>query len=360
MTLDLVRSTDERYANVLDAVRSPVTSRSRAPLRLGLAGGGSDVSPYCDLYGGFVLNATIDHYCYVTIEGRTDGRLLFDAADMLRSADLGSAESAGLELHAAVYRRLNHDFALGDPALTVTSASDVPPGSGLGSSSTLVVALIMAFRHHFALPIDTHGIARLAFEIERVDCGLAGGRQDQYAAAFGGFNSMEFYADQVIVNPLRLRPEIVREFEASIVLYNTGVSRSSAQIIDTQRAHIRKGKQDQIQATHAIRKEARVMRDALLRGDFDALASVLKAGWSAKKKLTDGITTDAIEHIFDVAWANGARAGKLSGAGGGGYIMFLADPILRPRLARSLAELPGGRVEQAHFVQEGATAWTIR
>jgi D-glycero-alpha-D-manno-heptose-7-phosphate kinase len=325
-----------------------------------LAGGGTDVSPYCDLYGGFVLNATIDHYCYVTIEGRTDGRLVFDAADLQRSADLDTAEAAGLALHAAVYRRLNSDFALGDPALTVTSATDAPPGSGLGSSSTLVVALIMAFRHHFALPIDSHRIARLAFEIERVDCGLAGGRQDQYAATFGGFNSMEFYADQAIVTPLRLKPETVRELEASIVLYDTGVSRSSAAIIDSQRAHIRRGKRDQLQATHAIRREAGAMLDALEQGNFDALASVLEAGWSAKKQLADGISTRSIEHVFDVAYHNGARAGKLSGAGGGGYIMFMAEPVLRPRLARALAELPGGRIEQAHFVQEGATSWTVR
>jgi D-glycero-alpha-D-manno-heptose-7-phosphate kinase len=359
VTIDLVTSTRQRLTGGRDNVLSPVKTRSRAPLRLGLAGGGTDVSPYCDMYGGFVLNATIDHYCYVTVEGRTDGRLVFDAADVQRTADLDTAAAAGLELHAAVYRRLNHDFALGDPALTVTSASDAPPGSGLGSSSTLVVALITAFRHHFALPLDTHGIARLAFEIERVDCGLSGGRQDQYAATFGGFNSMEFYADRAIVTPLHLRPETVRELEASIVLYDTGVSRSSASIIDSQRAHIRKGQRDQLQATHVIRKEAGAMRDALVQGNFDALASVLEAGWSAKKQLADGISTRDIEHIFDVAYHNGARAGKLSGAGGGGYIMFMAEPVLRPRLARCLAELPGGRVEQVHFVREGATAWTV-
>ena len=191
----------------LPAPGGPVSAhkvRSRAPLRLGLAGGGTDVSPYCDLFGSVVLNATIDRYCHVTIERRDDDRVEFVAAELQRRAGLESDGVADLPLHAAVYRYLNQRFGLGDPALTVTTCADTPPGSGLGSSSTLVVAMIEAFREYFALPLGVYEIASMAYDIERVDCGFAGGRQDQYAAAFGGFNVMEFDADRAMVSPMRL------------------------------------------------------------------------------------------------------------------------------------------------------------
>src|ERR1700722_2737615 len=193
------------------------TVRSRAPLRLGLAGGGTDVSPYCDLYGGMVLNATIDRYCYATLESRSDGRVLLAAPDLRQCEDLDQVGAPGLPIHAAVYRRMCRDFDLGTPALTITTVSDAPPGSGLGSSSTLVVSLIEAFREYFGLRIAKYEVGGLAYEVERHDCGLKGGRQDQYAATFGGFNIMEFGADgRVIVSPLRLKPAIVQEFEASM------------------------------------------------------------------------------------------------------------------------------------------------
>jgi D-glycero-alpha-D-manno-heptose-7-phosphate kinase len=312
------------------------------------------------MFGGIVLNATIDRYCHATIEGRNDGRVEFHAADAQCSAELGSSANAGLEVHEAVYRRIVRDFDLGEPALSVTSVCDAPPGSGLGSSSTLVVALIEAFRQYFSLPLDDYDMARLAFEIERVDCGLAGGRQDQYAATFGGFNLMEFGADQAIVSPLRLKPAIVRELEASTILYYTGVSRESASIINEQRNHILEGEQERLEATHALRHEAMAMRDALVRGDIEELAEVMACGWAAKKQLAEGITTQLIELVFDIARSAGARAGKLSGAGGGGYILFIVDPIHRPELVRRLVAVPNGRLHPVHFVHEGATAWTVR
>lgn len=334
--------------------------RSRAPLRLGLAGGGTDVSPYCEMYGGIVLNATVDRYCHATLEWRGDDAVVFVAPDLQQTADLDSAEGAGMDLHGAVYRRLNREFNLGDPALTITTHSDAPPGSGLGSSSTLVVALIEAFREYFSLPLSEYEIASLAFDIERIDCGLAGGRQDQYAAAFGGFNMMEFGADRVVVNPLRLKPAIVKEFEASLALYYTGTSRSSAGIIASQRDHVWAGDPDRLAATHILKSEAMSMKDALLRGNLTMVAAILNAGWEAKKRLADGISNEAIEDVMDISRAAGALAGKMTGAGGGGYVMFLVEPVQRPELLRTLAAIPGGRIEPVHFVEEGATAWTVR
>jgi D-glycero-alpha-D-manno-heptose-7-phosphate kinase len=337
------------------------TVRSRAPLRLGLAGGGTDVSPYCDRYGGMVLNATIDRYCYATLESRPDGRVRLAAPDLGESEDLDGDGSPRLPIHAAVYRRMCRDFDLGTPALTVTTVSDAPPGSGLGSSSTLVVSLIEAFREYFGLRLAEYEVARLAYEVERHDCGLVGGRQDQYAATFGGFNVMEFGANErVIVSPLRLKPAIVQEFEASMVLYHTGVSRSSGAIIAAQTSHIVSGSDRRIEATHALKHEAEAMKEALLIGDLGGAAVVLNNGWEAKKRLADGISNPDIEHVFSVARDAGAVAGKLSGAGGGGYIMFMVEPNGRPALLAALSNLSPNGVQPVHFVGEGAVAWTVR
>lgn len=335
--------------------------RARAPLRLGLAGGGTDVAPYCDEFGGLVINATIDRYCYATVEQRCDGRVAFVAADGSQSSELGTPSEGRLPLHEAVYARLNSDFDLGDPALTVTSAVDAPPGSGLGSSSTLVVALIEAMRAYFSLPLDDYELAQLAVQVEREDCGLLGGRQDQYAATFGGFNLMEFGAHgTVLVVPLRLKPAIVQELEASLVLVHTGVGRDSAGIIEQQAAFVRSRSRAQLEATHALRREASTLKDALVVGDLSAVASVLNSGWRAKKELADGISTPRIEAAFETALRAGALGGKISGAGGGGYILFLVEPMLRPQVVRALNELPGARVEPVHFVSEGAVAWALR
>jgi D-glycero-alpha-D-manno-heptose-7-phosphate kinase len=340
--------------------RSSRTVRSRAPLRLGLAGGGTDVSPYSDVYGGIVLNATINRYCYATIEGRTDGRVLFRAADLNQQEELGGVGN-DLPLHRAAYQRICRQFSLGEPALSITTLAEAPPGSGLGLSSALVVSLVEAFREYFSLPLGEYDVARLAYSIERDDCKLIGGRQDQYAATFGGFNVMEFgTGDRVIINPLRLKSAIIQEFEASLLLFYTGTSRESANIIDVQSAHIRNGSMAQIEATHTLVKEALAMKEALLTGDLPTLAAIMETGWASKRKLAAGISTDEVEHVFDVALNAGALAGKVSGAGGGGFITFLVEPMIRPQLLTALSTVSSGNASLVHFVLEGAVAWTVR
>ncbi len=348
-------------------------ARSRAPLRLGLAGGGTDVSPYCDDFGGLVLNTTIDRYCHTTVSEGTDDAVRFCAADQHLGTDMGPAGrgpaglgTSALPLHEASYRRVCQEFGLGRPALTLTTASDAPPGSGLGSSSTMVVSIVEALREYFSLPLDRYDVARLAFIIEREDCGFGGGRQDQYAATFGGFNSMEFQAGVPFVSPLRIPSAIVQEFEASIVLYYTGVSRASAEIIAEQAGHVRSGEERQIEATHALKQEAVAMRDALVVGDLSQVAAVINRGWQAKKQLAGAISSPEIETVLAAASGAGALAGKVSGAGGGGYVILIVDPVLRPSLVATLSALSGqaglaaGRVETVHFVEEGAVAWTVR
>jgi D-glycero-alpha-D-manno-heptose-7-phosphate kinase len=341
-----------------------VIVRARAPLRLGLAGGGTDVSPYCDLYGGHVMNATIDRYAYAIIAPSDRDEACFSALDVgheeIHSCGGAIDGNGPLLLLKGVYARISKDFLHDErPALTVKTFSDAPPGSGLGSSSTMVVALVQAFAEYFSLPLGEYEVAQLAYDIERKDLKLAGGRQDQYAAAFGGFNFMEFYAaDRVIVNPLRIKDWVKAELEASMVLFFTGVSRASADIIDRQTRNIDGKDRRSTSATHQLKQEAIRMKECVLKGDLRGLEATMQAGWEAKKQMAQGITNPLIERMEQVAFANGARAAKVSGAGGGGFMMFLCDPERRIGLVRALLA-EGGSILDFHFTQEGARSWHL-
>jgi D-glycero-alpha-D-manno-heptose-7-phosphate kinase len=236
--------------------------RARAPLRLGLAGGGTDVSPYCDIHGGYVLNATIDRYAYAVIKPLDEPIVRFVATDQKSEKTKAITEpltlNGKLDLHKAVYNHVVQHFNSGKPIpMELSTFCDAPVGSGLGSSSTLVVAMIRAFAELLNLPLDDYAIAHLAFKIERMDCGLQGGRQDQYSATFGGFNFMEFYADErAVINPLRIKNWVLCELEASLVLFFTGVSRESAKIIADQSDNMKSGSADVLEAMNGIKNEA--------------------------------------------------------------------------------------------------------
>lgn len=337
-------------------------ARARAPLRLGLAGGGTDVSPYCDEFGGRVMNVTIDRHAYAIIAPSTDNQCCFHALDVndreLHSCDKAIDGSGTLRLLKGVYARICKDFLDGEqPPVDVRTFSDAPPGSGLGSSSTMVVALVQAFVEYFSLPLGEYEVAHLAYEIERNDLALAGGKQDQYAAAFGGFNFMEFYKDdRVIVNPLRIKEWVWAELEASLVLYFTGVSRSSAAIIDEQSRNVTSRKMASIESMHRLKAEAISMKEALLRGNLGAFAHTLQAGWEAKKGMASSITNPLIDRIEALARENGAVATKVSGAGGGGFMMFMCTPEDRLRLIRALSS-ESGQIMEFHFSHRGAMSW---
>jgi D-glycero-alpha-D-manno-heptose-7-phosphate kinase len=262
----------------------PRLVRARAPLRLGLAGGGSDLSPYCDTYGGCVLNATIDKYAYATVEPRLDGRVRLVAADRQQTWE-GAPDDMEprqdlLDLHRCAYRRVVRDVNGGRPlAITLTTTVDALPGSGLGSSSTLVVAMVTAMAAWCGIPIGEYDIARLAFLIERRDLGLAGGRQDQYAAAFGGVNFMEFHEhDRVLVHRLEIEPWLIAELEASLLLLYSGVSRDSSTIIDEQ---CRRLGDDPVavDAMHVVKAGAVQMRKSLLGGDLASFVTAMNRTW---------------------------------------------------------------------------------
>jgi D-glycero-alpha-D-manno-heptose-7-phosphate kinase len=338
--------------------------RARAPLRLGLAGGGTDVSPYCDLYGGCVLNATIDRYAYAVLEKLPGNQVQFYSGDRQHYCEyaLGEAipRSGGLPLHRAVYLHMIEQFNDGRPLpLKITTYCDAPIGSGLGSSSTLVVAMLKAFTELLNLPLDDYTLARLAFNIERVDCGLQGGRQDQYAATFGGFNFIEFYGDnRVVVNPLRIKNWIICELEASLVLFFTGISRASAEIIADQSANVEAGTDMALSAMHAIKREACTMKESLLKGEFSGLVDSMCEGWMSKKRSARSVSNPHIDEIYETAVKAGALAGKVSGAGGGGFMMFFVPPEKRMDVIYALHKF-SGQVSNCHFTKYGMQGWRI-
>jgi D-glycero-alpha-D-manno-heptose-7-phosphate kinase len=338
--------------------------RSKAPLRLGFAGGGTDIADYYNIYGGYVLNATIDMYACCIIEPKDNGRICFFAADLQRKEEYDSVSvipmNTILQIHCGVYNRIVADYNGGKPlSFEMTTYSDAPAGSGLGSSSTMVVAIIKAYVEWLNLPLGEYDIAALAYRIERIDLSLAGGKQDQYAATFGGFNFMEFYGDEkVIVNPLRLKRWIRNELEASMALYYTGVSRESANIIKEQIEHTNRGDAKNIEGMHELKRQSILMKEALLKGDFKVFSGCLLNAWAAKKSVAASISNSFLDDLYRYALDNGAESAKISGAGGGGFMMIFCNPKKRIQLIGALKE-KGGVVLTPSFTEIGTQAWTI-
>lgn len=337
------------------------TIRSLTPLRLGLAGGGTDIDLYCDKYVGNVLNATISLYIHCTIKERDDRKIIFDSPDTNSCAEYDSAKwlayDGNMDLFKAIYNRLVKDFSLESLSFSLHTYSDVPSGSGLGGSSTLVVGVIAAFVEWLHLPLGEYDIAKLAFEIEREDMGIVGGAQDQYAATFGGFNFMEFYGEKrVIVNPLRVKNWIISELESQIVLYFTNITREARDIEEHKKGRL--GDKDSIEAMHSIKRDATSMKEALLRGEFQNIAKILGKSWESKKVVSHIVSNDELERIYELAMSNGAYSGKTSGAGAGGFMFFMVDPIKRYKLIDILNK-EQGYVQEFYFVKDGVKSWKL-
>jgi D-glycero-alpha-D-manno-heptose-7-phosphate kinase len=338
--------------------------RSRAPLRLGLAGGGTDISPYCDKFGGAVLNVTIDMYAYCTIEPLENKKIIFEAKDLNIIENYNILEEVpsdkGLIIHKGVYNRIIKDFNSGIPlSFRMTTYSEAPVGSGLGSSSTMVVAILKAYVEWLNLPLGDYEIAELAYEIERKDLKLTGGKQDQFAATFGGFNFIEFFNNErVIVNPLRIKNWIKNEFENSLLLYYTGKSRESATIIEDQINNMESKENSNIKAMHELKLFAFEMKNSLLKGEFVNVANCLKKSWESKKRLSKNISNLNIEKKYEFIMNNGGLATKVSGAGGGGFFMIICDPREKYNLIKKLEKLDG-KVMVVHFTKKGSEGWTL-
>ena len=330
--------------------------RARAPLRISLCGGGTDVSPYPEEHGGMVLSATINQYAYASLRPRRDSRLTLASLDYDVVARYDHPRRLRLDGNLDLIKAVVRAFKVRRGA-DLWVHSDAPPGSGLGSSSTLVVALIGVMSEWLGRPLSGYEVAELAYRIERVDLGLAGGRQDQYAAAFGGFNFIEFLGDTTVVNPLRIRPDVLNELEYRLLLCYMGQTRQSAKIIERQTAAYRAGRTAVVQALHRLREETLEMKKALLLGRVDALGELLHQAWEAKKKLDDNISNSHVDRLYQLARREGAIGGKMPGAGGGGYFLLLARFDRKHRVAAAL-EKHGGQVVPFQFERRGLVTWS--
>lgn len=335
-------------------------------MRIGLAGGGTDVSPYSDIYGGAILNATLSLYAHATIEPLDDGTIILQGVDRKEEQRFEAGVESGslpidgkLDLLKGVYNRIRKEYGWTGKGFRLSTFVDAPAGSGLGTSSTLVVAIIGVFVEMLKLPLGEYDVAHLAYDIERKDLLMAGGRQDQYAATFGGVNYMEFYKDdKVIVNPLRVKQQYLFELENNLLLYYTATSRESARIIEVQSRNVVDKKESSIEAMHQLKHQAVLMKEALLRGRIHEIGEILDFGFRQKQRMAEGISNPFIDDIYERAKKAGATGGKISGAGGGGFMTFYCPAISKYRVMEVLSGL-GGHCQPYAFTGHGMTAWTV-
>jgi D-glycero-alpha-D-manno-heptose-7-phosphate kinase len=334
--------------------------RARAPLRVSFAGGGTDVPPYPAEQGGLVLSATINRYAYGTLRPRQDRQIGIQSLDLdaVASIALEDVQPNGdrLDLIRAAVHKLASDSPHGFDLFLHSAA---PPGSGLGSSSAVVVTLVGLLSTHMKMPLTDYEKARLAYTVEREDLGLKGGTQDQYAAVFGGFNFMEFREDDVIVNPLRISPDTIHELEYNLLLCFTGGTRVSDHIIDDQTSRYRSQESSTLDGLQVQKELAMEMKNALLQGNLTEFGALLDRAWAYKKMMSPKITNDHIDELYDEAMRQGALGGKVTGAGGGGYMLLYCHYDTKHKVRAALSAL-GAEAIDFQFDHAGLTTWSYR
>ena len=331
--------------------------RSKAPLRITFGGGGTDVSPYPDEHGGAVLNVTIDKYAYCTLIPQSGNSISVESLDYDIVTKLVVDDQFEYGDKLDLVKATLETMKVKD-GLKLFLHSDAPPGSGLGTSSTVVVALIGALKHWQGLPLTNYDIAELAYHIEREQLGIKGGRQDQYAATFGGFNFIEFLGETTVVNPLRIKRDAINELEYRMMLCYTGKTRLSSTIIADQVSSYVQGKKDVVQALDRTKELAVQMKNALLLGKINEFGSLLNEAWHAKKMFSNRMTDPSIDELYEVARQSGVIGGKLLGAGGGGYLLLLCDFDRRHIVAENLEKI-GGKIMPFCFDLQGLQTWEV-
>jgi D-glycero-alpha-D-manno-heptose-7-phosphate kinase len=337
-----------------------VIIRARAPLRISFAGGGTDVAPYFEERSGAVLSATIDRYAFATLQPRADANVSISSLDYDLTVSFGIDDplvsDGQLDLAKGVLRHFRDEGKLSAGA-DIHLHNDAPPGSGLGSSSALTVALIQALAEYVRLPMDPYQVADLAYRIERIEVGIRGGKQDQFACAFGGINFIEFHKDSTVVNPLRVKPEVIAELEYSLLFAYVGGVHFSSHIIENQMSRYAQRRAASVEAFDRLKALAYDAKNALLLGRLGRFGEMLDAAWQAKRVLADDISNPRIDEIYAEARRAGALGGKLSGAGGGGFMFFFCEPTRRFSVQDALKKL-GAEIVNFSFTQEGVRSWT--
>ena len=341
---------------------------AKAPLRMALAGGGTDLEPYWKRYGGVVLNGTIDQYAYCKIEPyeccKRETHWVFKSVDLgiQENRDFYSSDfinyaytDGPLKLLINTYQYLT--YKLEREPVKITTYVEAPPGSGLGSSSALVVALVAAICEYYGLPVGEYDVAEDAIEIERKICDLPGGKQDQFAAAFGGFNYIECLKDgRTVVNPLRLNYKTQNMMELNTVLYYVGKPRKDSRVIETTAKNL-VDNEKVIEATHKIKKACIEYKNALLTGDFERISTLMNTYWKMKLETNENVASPELIDTYNYALNNGATAAKISGAGGGGHMVLFTEFEKRHELITALKEREQGRVVPFKFVKHGVDVW---
>jgi D-glycero-alpha-D-manno-heptose-7-phosphate kinase len=333
--------------------------RSKAPLRISFAGGGTDVSPYADERGGVVLSATIDKYAYASLRPRQDENITVQSLDYDIVAKYHVTDVLEYDGEMDLVKAVLQSFGPRENGFDFFLHTDAPPGSGLGSSSTMVVALIGALKHLHQVPLGGYAMADLAYRIEREDLGIKGGKQDQYAAVFGGFNFMEFGGTSAIVNPLRVDSDTINELQYNLLLCYTGKRRLSAKIIESQVAGYMRGDHDVLGAMDELKALTISMKNALLQGKLDAFGRLLHESWLHKKRMAREISNPEIDKLYETARAHGAIGGKITGAGGGGYLFLYCEFGTKHIIAEALEKL-GAEIVDFSFEPRGLQTWEIR
>jgi D-glycero-alpha-D-manno-heptose-7-phosphate kinase len=333
--------------------------RSRAPLRISFAGGGTDVPPFPELYGGCVLSCTIDKYAYSSLTPKKDKKISIHSIDfnlvhVLKT--IAEVKYGGkLDLPIAVLKLLKYN----KKGFDLTISCDRPPGSGLGSSSAVVVSVIGVMKRLLNLSLSSYDMANLAVRVEREELQIKGGLQDQYASTFGGFNFIEFSRDkQVLVSPLRIKPEVENELISRLLLIDTQVTRFSGDILSRHVKAFEKRREEIVDALKDSKENAIEMKDSLLRGEIDQFGELLETGWEQKKRRDDNISNKQIDTIYHTAKNSGVVGGKLLGAGGGGHIILLCEYGKKYEVERKMAKL-GCNILPFSFENSGIQTWKI-
>ena len=332
--------------------------KSKAPLRISFAGGGTDVPPYTEMRGGCVVSSTITKYAYAVLKSRGDKNKRVNSIDYGLMMSFKSISQLRYDGKLDLVKAAMKTFQLENYGFDMTISCDAPPGSGLGSSSAVMVAIIGAFKELLNKPLTSYEVAELAYRLERIELGIKGGLQDQYAATFGGFNFIEFRKSSVVVNPLRIRSEILNELHSNLMLFDTGKTRLSARILERQISATQKRKRVVLESLDFLKQLAIDMKNALLRGDLKSFGELLHMGWEHKKKLDSQISNPFIDKLYNIAREGGAIGGKVCGAGGGGHLLIYCDLEKRRKIAKKLESL-GCKLVTFSFEHNGLQTWKI-
>jgi len=336
--------------------KEKIISKAKSPVRISFAGGGTDLTTYFSIEDGVVLNTTINKFAHAVLEKRDDDKIIIYSNDLNIKVvynNISELKFDGkLDLLKSLIKLLNPDFGF-----ELYTYSDVPPGSGLGGSAVLLSAIIGTFNNFRENKFNDYEIAELAFHAERVELGLSGGWQDQYATVFGGFNFMEFKNHENIVNPLRISDDILNELEDSLLLCYSGINHNSGDIHDNQKENM--NKQEQKEFAQISKDIAYEMKSKLLKGQLDNFGELLHKAWETKKNFSDKITTPFLDDIYNYALRNGALGGKLLGAGGGGYFLFYVPTFSKIKLMNAIKE-KGLSIEAFTFDNIGLRSWITK